>query len=286
MGDKSAIEWTDATLNPIRARNRKTGKVGWFCMRVSEGCRNCYASTMNEWRGSGVSYEVPNLRDVEMFLDEKMLDAPRRWLRPRRIFLCSMTDLFGEWVSDDWLRQIFEMMYDAREHTFQILTKRPDRMLAWCSHATILGLRLRDKALENVWLGVSVEDQATADERIPLLLQTPDAVRWVSYEPALVGVDFRKYVDVMRAMNVDGVVLNWLVIGGESGPGARPFDLAWARSAIAQGRAAGVPVFCKQLGTRPEYDSGPNRISFKLRDSKGGDWGEWPEDLRMREWPT
>ena len=143
------------------------------------------------------------------------------------------------------------------------------------------------------WLGVSVEDQATADERIPLLLQTPATVRWVSYEPALAPVDFSPWFS--RAG------LDFIVIGGESGPGARPFDLAWARSVIAQCREAGVPVFLKQIGACP-FDSDNKWITRgggvvipvasewsiheRLRDRKGGDPTEWPEDVRVREFPA
>ena len=160
----------------------------------------------------------------------------------------------------------------------------------------------RDWPLPNVWLGVSVENQQYADERIPLLLQTPAAVRFVSYEPALGPVDFDPWLSERPGCEGEYAQpdceecwwqcnhLNWLIIGGESGPGARPFDLAWARSVIAQCRAAGVACFVKQLGANvydssgypfpADYDS-----SIKLKDPKGGEPSEWPEDLRVRETP-
>jgi hypothetical protein len=164
--------------------------------------------------------------------------------------------------------------------------------------------------LPNVWLGVSVEDQATADARIPLLLQTPAAVRWVSYEPAIGPVDFKtRWLCPEQELDADYrpthtrlSVLDWLVVGGESGPGARPFDLAWARSAIAQARAAGCKVFVKQVGAVPvvkgaEHAVWPPHVRFTplsscctdrihLRDRKGGSPEEWPKDLRIREWPA
>lgn len=155
--------------------------------------------------------------------------------------------------------------------------------------------------LPNVWLGVSVEDQRTADERIPLLLETPAALRWVSYEPALGPVDFWQFLSVADSngelsrprVNEDGApALGWIVVGGESGPGARPFDVWWARSTIEQGREAGVPVFVKQMGARvvapvtdPEATNYGERLPLRLRDRKGGDPSEWWESVRVREYP-
>ena len=290
---RGGIAWTEETLNPIRARHRATGKLGWYCQRISEGCKFCYAATMNEWRGNGVDYTVPVFKDVELFLDEDMLTAPLRWRRPRRVFLCSMTDLFADFVPDEWIDRIFAVMALADRHVFQVLTKRPERM------AVYLGTGDREDRIDeaippmtachadldrsgrwplpNVWLGVSVEDQATGDERVPLLLKTPAAVRWVSYEPALAATDFRRWLAPEQPLDADYRPtipasrlrgLDWLVCGGESGPDSRPFDLAWARSAIAQCRAAGVPIFVKQ-------DSG----------SRPGQQGRIPDALWIKEFP-
>jgi protein gp37 len=144
--------------------------------------------------------------------------------------------------------------------------------------------------LPNVWLGVSVEDQKTADERIPLLLKTPAAVRFVSYEPALGPVDFERWVD----RTTDGSGIDWLIIGGESGPGARPCDIEWIRSAVRQCKAAGVAVFMKQLGAKPgksirapdsDHSGRDYWEPIKLKSRKGGDPTEWPADLRVREFP-
>jgi protein gp37 len=282
---------------------------------------------------------------------ESALDLPLRWKKPRRIFVNSMSDLFHESVKDEWIAAIFAVMFLAGHHTYQILTKRPERMRNWMQwlmrqpdQAGVLLDALGDLGVDakvgraalgpwpkpHIWLGVSVEDQATADARIPLLLQTPAAVRWVSYEPALGPVAFDTY---MYETIIPRPPLDWIVVGGESGPGARPFDLAWARQTIAQGKAAGVPVFCKQLGAWPitlvgkafdsfqtwvnkasswlvrgdlcidslgrvlhcgadfmrARDGGAFPVSIyervPLRDRKGGDISEWPEDLRVREYP-
>lgn len=229
-------------------------------------------------------------------------------------------DLFHEDVPFGFIRQVFEVMAEAEQHTFQVLTKRPERMLAFFDHAAdYMGLVRADlRGWPNVRLGVSVEDQATADERIPLLLDTPAAVRFVSYEPALGSVNFRAIsLGVHRTQSLgDRLIewdalsgtetqyhgptrttyrdtrtgqhprLDWIIVGGESGPGARPFDLAWARSVIEQGRAAGVPVFVKQLGSDPRSDSWDDIVPLAtLRSPAGRDPDEWPADLRVREFP-
>lgn len=269
MAQRSTIEWTDASWNPIRG-----------CSRVSEGCRNCYAERQAaRFRGKGQPYEglvtianghpqwtgaVQIVRDV--------LREPIRWHKARRIFVNSMSDLFHENVTDRWIEEIFAVMALAPQHTFQILTKRPERMVKWftteqCSitkqefvahilRNTFSRQWLRrvasipldrpdfDWPLPNVWLGVSVEDQQTADERIPLLLETPAAVRWVSYEPALGPVDFTKWLHLEQT----SMVVDWIVAGGESGPGARPPHPDWFRAVRKQCGFSATPFFFKQWG--------------------------------------
>ncbi len=264
MSDKSKIEWTDATWNPIRG-----------CSRVSEGCRNCYAERQAaRFSGRGQPYEglaerVPVTKDTggkfpqvlseprwtgAVRLAKDQLELPLHWQKPRKIFVCSMSDLFHEKVPDEWIDRIFWIMEQVEWHTFQILTKRAQRMLAWHRRWTGGGKRFPQSAtrsiLPNVWLGVSVEDQKAADQRIPLLLQTPAAVRWVSYEPALGPLDLDGYLgrDIRVAEDVTGDGLDWVVCGGESGPGARPMQPDWARSVRDQCKAAGVPFFFKQWG--------------------------------------
>jgi protein gp37 len=222
---------------------------------------------------------------------------PLRWRKPRRVFVNSMSDLFHEELSDDSIDRVFAVMALAPQHQFQILTKRPQRMLTYLANPDLTD-RLteiwqeghRDRAtwtlmlpLENVWLGVSVEDQATADERIPLLLQTPAAVRFVSAEPLLGPVDlsgrlgeccgFPKHElvageDHEVCCGNHSAGLDWAVVGGESGPGARPMQIEWAQSLQRQCGEASVPFFMKQL------------------DGKRKKLSDFPGDLRVREFPA
>jgi protein gp37 len=289
---KTSIEWTDETWNPIR------GVAGnWHCTHVSEGCRNCYAERLNiRFGGPAFKPGVDSFR-----LDEKILEQPLHWKKPRKVFVCDMTDLFHEDIPFEWIFNVFSMMSGrAFLHTYQVLTKRPQRMLAYMNWM-IKRAPITKHPPPNIWLGVSVEDQATAGERIPLLLQTPAAVRFVSYEPALEQVDFQDYLPTSFKpwhFLPNGGYLDWLIVGGESGPHARPFDLAWARSAIAQCREAGAACFVKQLGAKPMdvpppppggryIGERPGQLwQVLLRDNKGGDQAEWPEDVRVREWPN
>ena len=274
MGEHSKIEWTDSSWNPIRARNRVAqvgdpgwrtglpgGKPGWHCEHVSEGCRNCYAESMNRRLGTGLDFKPGHRADVEIFLDEKMLLAPLRWKKPRRIFVNSMTDTFAEFVKDEWIDRMFAVMALCPQHTFQMLTKRPDRMRAYCAAidaparvwplACEMGQPGRALSatlikfgspwpLPNVWLGVSAEDQATFEERRQPLRDTPAAVRFFSLEPLLGPID-------ASAALATGLY-HWVIVGGESGPHARPMHPQWCRDIRDQCAAAGVPYFHKQNG--------------------------------------
>lgn len=242
---KSKIEWTDETWNPV------TG-----CTKVSQGCKHCYAE--REWarlsaNPKATAYFGRSFGDVQCHPER--LEQPLRWKRPRRIFVNSMSDLFHEDVPVDFIAQVFDAMARCPQHTFQILTKRAARMqfLMWSE--------LDWKPLPNVWIGVSVEDQSTADERIPLLLQTPAAVRWVSAEPLLGPVDL-EFGEIDIALEKDGFGnsailggIDWVVVGGESGPKARPMHPDWARSLRDQCAAVGVPFLFKQWG---EWATGAN----------------------------
>lgn len=276
----TSIEWTNATWSPVRG-----------CSIVSKGCTNCYAMKQaHRFAGPGGKYEgltrMSNGGPVwtgEVRVVPEMLDIPLHWRKPQRVFVNSMSDLFHEDVPDDFIDQVFAVMALCPQHTFQVLTKRPERMLG------VLADLYGKRPLRNVWLGVSVEDQATANERIPLLLETPAAVRWVSAEPLLEEVIIFSLdgpVDVPDGMSSP---LHWIVVGGESGHGARAFDVAWARSIVEQCKAAGVPVFMKQLGANPaplSIEAGSVVERLWLRDRKGGDMEEWPADLRIREFPN
>jgi protein gp37 len=299
MGDRSPIEWTDSTWNPT------TG-----CTKVSQGCKHCYAERLfprayaNAWipdgKGGMRIRRIRNFTDV--LCHPERLDQPLHWKKPRRVFVNSMSDLFHEDVPDEFILEVFDVMRQcengyseklgrlASQHTFQILTKRADRMRDFCTRLRFAqnddrGMYLAKslphngfnpmRSLRHVWLGVSAEDQPTADERIPLLLQTPAAVRFVSYEPALGPVDFtrirtaRSQIDALACdyLGMGGEVLagppsgmgpiDWIIAGGESGPNARPAHPDWFRSARDQCVAAGVAFFFKQ-------------------------WGEWAPDCRCQ----
>jgi protein gp37 len=336
----SAIEWTDATWNPVRG-----------CSRVSTGCENCYAEGVaRRFSGPGQPYEGLVRLDASgkakaqwngtVRLVPEHLGDPLRWAKPRLVFVNSMSDLFHESLSLGDIAAVFGVMASAQRHTFQVLTKRPERaraFFAWIDaeadrvgtdhHAVCVAHAMRTTPwrpsgahdfewpaplgggpwpLPNVWLGVSVEDQSTADERIPVLLTIPASVRWVSYEPALGPINWKRVGSANDDSMLDGRQdvlrfgapplpsgwirgLDWVVVGGESGPKARPFDIAWACSTVAACRAAGVPCFVKQLGARPVVQHPVGQpgelVEARLADRKGGDPSEWPEDLRVREWP-
>lgn len=267
MSDTS-IEWADKVWNPV------TG-----CTKVSDGCRNCYAERMSKRLAGRAGYPEDGFK---VTLHPDKLDEPLRWKKPARVFVCSMGDLFHEDVPDEFVAKVFGVMRN-KKYTFMILTKRPERMLkflkrakkweGWVTHDGTpvakaydgTGIIVGDAGNwppSNLWLGVSVEDQKTADERIPLLLQTPAAKRFVSYEPALGPVDFEKWlvnltceacgrwtcIGSLPHRIVNAPRLDWVIMGGESGPGARPLHPDWARSVRDQCQTAGVPFFFKQNG--------------------------------------
>lgn len=263
MSDKTSIEWTDATWNPVRG-----------CSVVSEGCRNCYAMQVAaRFSGKGQAYESLAYRNEsgahwtgKVKLIEEHLEDPLRWKRPRQIFVNSMSDLFHESLSDTQIQNVFNVMESARQHVYQVLTKRPQRMLEfvkkfddWLKYASDYPGHLSfKKRFSHVWLGVSCEDQKTADERIPILIETPAAVRWISAEPLLGPLSLNRWMGPFEISRDDegndlgsaqgGSDLDWVVVGGESGPGARPMHPQWARSLRDQCAAAGVPYFFKQWG--------------------------------------
>jgi protein gp37 len=307
MAATTSIEWTDRTWNPV---------VG--CSLVSPGCTNCYAMRMAgriEAMGTAPHYAGltqpskagPVWTGEVRAAPDHVLLQPLRWRKPARIFVNSMSDLFHEALPDAVIDRVFAVMALAPHHTFQVLTKRPDRMRQYLSNSqatvwiTGRAHRLtidygfdrgdayrafeegRPWPLPNVWLGVSVEDQARADERIPILLDTPAAVRWMSAEPLLGPIDLTRLpypnrgrtwmIDAVRGemrepgldrTPIGGVVsLDWVVAGGESGPDARPMHPDWVRSLRDQCASAGVPFLFKQWGSwRVTYD----------RDREDPDW--------------
>lgn len=259
MGD-SAIEWTDYTWNPV------TG-----CSKVSQGCHFCYAERL--WPKVSAA-EAKRLGTMPRpFTDVRThperLSQPLRLRRPRRIFVNSMSDLFHEDVPREFVELVFSTMAAAKRHTFQVLTKRPERMRALMS-GDILSI-----PLPNVWLGVSVEDQATADERIPLLLQTPAAVRFLSCEPLLGPIDLNRIPIPRGTVECAGGQLppvDWVIAGGESGPKARPSHPQWFTSLRDQCASAGVPFFFKQWGEwlGAEQDGGINARGEQVLNATSG----------------
>lgn len=237
---KTKIEWADFVWNPV------TG-----CSKVSEGCRHCYAEALarrfradfKPWIAANAAHNVR--------LHPERLGQPFKLSKPRRIFVNSVSDLFHEEVPPVFIHSVFATMRTAKRHTFQILTKRAERMAAF--------LRSGDDVLPNVWIGVSAEDQPTFDERSRYLLQTPAAKRFVSLEPLLGPTD------------IDGTLgrceVKWVIVGGESGPGARPMHPDWVRSIRDQCQAAEVPFFLKQWGEWLWKDT-PEGFDGKLRALK------------------
>ena len=249
MADSSKIEWTDATWNPV------TG-----CSRVSPGCDNCYMHTL--WprlHGMGVpGYEGD--ADVPA-LQQHRLQEPLRWRKPRRVFVCSMSDLFHPGVPFAYVERVFRVMKWSPRHTFQVLTKRPGRMLAFARS------REHWRWPDNVWAGTSLEmmqdGRKDYSARLGLLAEVPAKIRFVSAEPLLgslaLGLDSAEPPDI-----------SWVIVGGESGPGARPMDLDWARSIRDQCVRHKVPFFLKQLGGVRDKRAGDEAVL------DGRTWREFP----------
>lgn len=227
----SRIAWTEAVWNPV------TG-----CSKVSAGCKHCYAERMAKRLAGRFGY--PAEHPFAVTLHPEKLSLPIGWRKPRRIFVNSMSDLFHKDVPDQFIWRVFETIVQCPHHVFQILTKRPERMAEFVNGMS------RDP-LSNVWYGVSVEDQKTAEERIPFLEDMTAAVRWLSCEPLLGPIDFHE-----RTATFDPLIddfpnsllthVDWVVAGCESGPSARPMDLDWARFIRDECSCARVPFFFKQ----------------------------------------
>jgi protein gp37 len=319
MSGQSKIEWTDATWNPV---------VG--CSVVSPGCTNCYAmrlaARLLDKPGSHYHGTTKRVKGNAVWTGniamapEETLIAPVHWKKPRRIFVNSMGDLFHESVPDEWIDKVFAVMAMAPQHTFQVLTKRAKRMREYTNTADRpllvmneifrrigpppIPLKREDinqvKFLHNVWLGVSAEDQARADERIPDLLATPAAVRFVSCEPLLGPIDLEDIKMFGGMARYDGLRygevsycgkthrcrgLDWVIAGGESGAGARAMQYDWAASLLRQCQLAQVPFFFKQWGewapvyAHPDYTKIVMHRLGKVRAGRtldGYEWNEFP----------
>ena len=304
----SKIEWTNKTWNPIRG-----------CSIVSKGCTNCYAMKQaHRFSGPGKAYEGltkltsggPVWTGNIKLVPEK-LDEPLKWKKPARVFVNSMSDLFHEDVPDDFIYDVMNQIYDNPQHTFQVLTKRIDRAFEFFAGRSGAGLNY--DPIKNLWLGVSVEDQEKANERIPILLQIPAGIHWISAEPILGDLDLTS-LDTMAfrgAEKFDALTgdlfdmfgepvgkidrkLNWVVVGGESGPGARDCCVSWFLNILHDCTGARIPLFVKQLGKHPyntndeeDNDGWPVDHYLKLADRKGGDFNDpnFPDALKIREYP-
>ena len=304
MSDRSAIEWCDASWSPVRG-----------CAPVSAGCANCYAARMaHRFSGPGKKPYEGLTRDGkwtgEVRLVPKLLYQPLRWRKPRRIFVGSMSDLFHEAVPWDFIDAIFGVMALCSRHAFQVLTKRPARMRNYLANSTrheavIAAMRLvagsvetrwsksqllacyartfqEWEKLESVWplpnvhLGISAENQEMLDRRVPDLLATPEAVRFVSAEPLIEELNLRRFfahsIHCAKAHSMGNPEcrcprLHWVIVGGESGPGARPCKIEWVRSIVEQCHNSDVPCFVKRLPGYPK------------------DMATWPAWSQVREWP-
>ena len=240
MSETSSIEWTDATWNPVRG-----------CTKVSPGCTHCYAETFAErFRGvPGHPYE----RGFDLRLVPDKLDEPLRWRKPKMIFVNSMSDLFHKDIPDDYILSVAEVMRQAHWHTFQVLTKRSERL------RDLLRGKLRPYGdLKHIWWGVSVENKKHGLPRIEHLRRSPAAVRFLSIEPLLEDLG-----------DLDLAGIHWVIAGGESGPGARPMSSDWVRSIRDQCFAARVPFFFKQWGGVRKARAG--------RELDGRTWDEFPD---------
>jgi protein gp37 len=317
---KTSIQWTDATWSPV------TG-----CSKISPGCTNCYAERMDRrqmWKRTPDGFKPWTAQNAEynVRLHPERLDEPLHWRKPRMVFVCSVADLFHELVPDEFIDRVFAVIALSPKHTFQILTKRAKRMyeyLTWPGRRDAIkheGEKMKPSRppehwyhisdwnarmkwpLQNVWLMVSAEDQRRFDERVPVLVSIPAVVHGVSLEPLLGPINIGPYRP------------EWAIVGGESGPGARPMDVQWARDIVRQCEEAHTACFVKQMGRRVTgADDGflvdrwllsngdvflppiiglnarmrpPDAVGFHLFDGKGGKPHEWPEDLRVRQMPA
>lgn len=309
MSDGTAIEWAEMSWNPIRARSLATGVVGHYCVKVSPGCLHCYAERLQAWPiGSGIRYAAQDRGSVDLYLDEAALEEPTRKKRGRDIFPCSMTDLFADFHPDEWIGRMFDVMYRTPQHRYQVLTKRAARMRDFIVGAN--GAGNNAFAFKNVWFGISAESQDAWNERAPFVdeMRSLGFNTWASCEPLLGEIDIGRHR------------VGWAVIGGESGPGARPTYAPHVRSLLRQFQRAGTRVFVKQLGAnvRDRNDAGFDgcepgswpltpegyelhveddvhgyieryqgaEVRVRLQHQKGGNPAEWPEDLRVRELPA
>ena len=282
MGD-TKISWADKTWNPISG-----------CSKISEGCQHCYAERMSKRLAGRCGYDKIN--PFQVTLHPGKMHEPMHWRKPSRIFVCSMGDLFHDYVEEMDILTMFAVMAETPHHTYMVLTKRPKRMKeiltsrtiandVWLMTATGINDERPIWPLPNVWLGVTAENQARADERIPILLQTPAAKRFVSVEPMLGAVDLTQWireVPVHPGLCFHGgrygstPKLDWVICGGETGPGARPLHPDWVRSLRDQCKVADTPFFFKSWGEYCFPSQLLNNGSKSYTDEEDpSKWSQW-----------
>ena len=267
MGKDSKIAWTDHTFSPW-----------WGCQRVSPGCEHCYAEAF----AKRVGQKVWGPTSPRRFFGDKHWAEPLAWNRSAekdgarlRVFCSSMADVFEAREDLDEPRvRLWQLIADTPALDWQLLTKRPENVLAMVPPAWLEGWPA------NAWLGTTTEDQKRLEARMAHMRRVPALVRFLSAEPLLEPLNLAEALPDV----------SWVIVGGESGPGARPCHVDWIRSIVGQCIGGDVPVFVKQLGLKPYVDAGALYEDFsrllKLRDSKGGNWDEWDEDLRVRQFPA
>lgn len=297
---RTSIGWTDFSSNPVKYRDRESGRVVWSCVKAADECRNCYAETLGLRWGKGHPFTRPNLAMVEPFLDAQEMKTLLRSTKiaGKRLFLGDMTDIFGDWVPDTWLDQIFALFALRPDVTWQILTKRPKRLAEYTNNPDTPG-RIQFAALQtegpgwtqtrldasvpylanlpwppaNVIGGTSAGSDRTARLFVPELLKAKLAYRFVSVEPLIAPIDLEPYLVWYDAVHGEPLMsrgdIHWVAVGGESGPGHRPMELDWLRLVVSQCHEAGVPVFVKQ-----DAHHQPERR------------GRIPDHLWVREFPS
>ncbi|MBD2364488.1 DUF5131 family protein [Anabaena minutissima FACHB-250] len=289
------IQWTDITSNPIHLVKADGSHGGHWCKKVSPGCANCYSEVQNNSGFFSFASHLKYIGEVpeNLILDESVLQGWLKLKKPHKIFVCSMTDIFGEWVKEEWIDKIFAYMAVTPHHTYQLLTKRPEIAVKYFADAKsrwyaiakqmiqIQGVKSVPAELyfplDNIWIGTSCENQAMADKRIPLLLDIPAKIRFLSCEPLL------ESIDLLRLTNghlYSLECINLVIVGGESGR-ARDCKVEWVESIVEQCEYTQVRVFVKQLGSNAWLNDAP----FKTRDRKGGNISEFPVHLQVRELP-
>lgn len=299
MSTQTTIEWTDVTDNIIVAKGG-----GWWCRMISELCGNCYAAALNQSDYFGGNHLPYTGEPPELELRTELIDGWARQRNPKKHFVASMTDVFGEWVPRDWVFRFLDGMQAACGQTFQVLTKRPEiarqHIEGWLLSKNLPFLP------GNIWIGASMGAKELAGPELDSLKEIRARMLFLSLEPLLEQVDLKKALGLVSGFSV----VDWVIVGGESGPKARPCHLDWVRDVVKQCKAAGVSVFVKQLGKRAVHDMtmvipeadindeslqpediaawehGRHNAPMNLKHPKGGDWNEWPVDVKVRDFPV